>query len=45
MYSFFAEHDNISKDFIRLEGSVYNHIKNVLRLDRELNLLSLPEIM
>lgn len=32
MYSFFAEHDNISKDFIRLEGSVYNHIKNVLRL-------------
>ncbi len=32
MYSFFAEHDNISKDFIRLKGSVYNHIKNVLRL-------------
>lgn len=32
MHSFFAEHKNIGTENIILEGSVYNHIRNVLRL-------------
>ncbi len=32
MHSFFAEHKNIGTENIVLEGSVYNHIRNVLRL-------------
>ena len=32
MHLFFAEHHNISDDRIVLEGTDYNHIKNVLRL-------------
>ncbi len=32
MHLFFAEHHNISEDEIILEGTDYNHIKNVLRL-------------
>ena len=32
MYHFFAEHENISDDYIDIRGGDVNHIKNVIRL-------------
>lgn len=32
MYHFFAEHENISEDYIDIRGGDVNHIKNVIRL-------------
>ena len=32
MYHFFAEHENIFKDYIDIRGGDVNHIKNVIRL-------------
>ena len=32
MYHFFAEHENISDDYIDISVGDVNHIKNVIRL-------------
>ncbi len=32
MYQFFIEDENAAEDFVTIEGSDVNHIKNVLRM-------------
>ena len=32
MYQFFIENENVTEDFVTIEGSDVNHIKNVLRM-------------
>ena len=32
MYQFFIENENVAEEFVTIEGSDVNHIKNVLRM-------------